>query len=83
MIVELRILELREIERRRVFHEANAHPIREQIAEESLDKLRGAAQRITADGDRELESDEQRQAVPVGTGGTRANHLVDNQLADP
>ena len=33
VIVELRVLELREVERRRVLHEANAHAVREKIAE--------------------------------------------------
>jgi len=38
MVVELRILELREIELCGVLHQLHAHPIREEISEQTLDQ---------------------------------------------
>ena len=38
MIVEIRILELREIELRRVLHELDAHHVGKEISEQALDQ---------------------------------------------
>jgi hypothetical protein len=38
MVVEFGILELREIELRRVLHQPHAHRVREEIAEQALDE---------------------------------------------
>ena len=83
MIVEFGVLELREVECGRVLHQSNAHAVREQVAEQAFDELRRAAKRVAADGDRELDSDEQRQIPPVGSIRPRPNDFVDDQLSDP
>src|SRR5689334_18931293 len=44
VVVELRVLELREVQRRRVLHEPDAHAVGEQIAEQTFDELRCAAE---------------------------------------
>jgi len=58
MIVELRILELVQVELRGVLHDLDADPIREQIGEQSFDETRRARQQLAADDDRHLERDE-------------------------
>ncbi len=63
MIVERRILELVQIERRRVLHDADADPIREQVAEQAFDKPGRAREELAASGDSHLERDEHPEVV--------------------
>jgi len=56
VIVELRVLELREVERGGVPHEAHAHAIGEQVAEQRLHERRGAREELTGDDDTELDA---------------------------
>ena len=49
LVVERGILELREVERRRVLHEPDARVIREQIAEQALDQRGRAREQLAAE----------------------------------
>ena len=61
VIVELRVLELMQIERGRVLHDADADAIREQVAEQSLDEGRRAREQLTADDGAHFDGDEHPQ----------------------
>ena len=63
LIVELRILELLQVERRGVLHDADADPIREQIAEQALDESRRAREQLADDDRSHLERDEHPQVA--------------------
>ena len=83
MVVELRVLELREVERRRVLHEPHAEPVAEQVTEQALDEARGAREQLARNDDRELESDEPGDGAPRSTIALRGDDAVDDELPDP
>src|SRR4051812_35432154 len=68
MIVKRRILELREIERRCVLHQLDAHVVRKQIAEQTLHQRRSAGEDLAREHDdyfqNEISPDRSQRAVP-------------------
>ena len=83
VVVELGILELREVERRGVLHEPHADAVGEEVAEQTFDEARRAREQLADDDDRELDRDEpatERQIAPVAL---RGDDAVDDQLPDP
>ena len=88
VIVNLGVLELRQIERRRMLHQAHADAVAEQVAEQALEQRREARQRFPHHGEAELQPDQAAQVPPVhGRAGRlrahRGNHAVNDQLPHP
>ena len=83
MIVELGILELREIERRGVLHEPHADPIAEPVAEHALDETRRPGQEFTDNDDCHLDRDEAPDRAPRCATPLRGDDAVDDELPDP
>ena len=84
LVVELRVLELLEIERRGVPHDADAHVVGEQVADQRFVVARGAGERVREQRDGQLEQHQLREPPPVRR--RRADvrhHAVDDELADP
>src|ERR1041385_7556005 len=88
MIVHFRVLELCEIQRGGVAHEAHALLVREQIAEQALNEGRQPGQSFSDHRDGELDAHESRQVSPVWYAaapyrrGARDDR-IDDELADP
>src|SRR6266487_1645951 len=88
VVVDLRVFELRQVERRRMLHQAHADAVAEQIAEQALEQGREARQRFPNHREAELQPDEAAQVPPVhgrprGMHADRGDHAVDDQLAHP
>ena len=84
VIVELRVLELLEIERRRMPHEPDAHAVGEEIAQQRLHERRCPREKFPADHHRELQRDDPPQRCQRRTWrGGEMHHLVDDELGDP
>ena len=84
VVVEVRVLELLEIQRRRVAHEAHADVVREQIPQQRLDQRRGAREQLSCDDDRQLERHDPPQVGERCPRSSRQQHdLIDDQLRGP
>src|ERR1700693_1050790 len=83
MIIELGILELREIEDRRVLHQSHAHRVGKQVAEEALDERRRARKDLADEHDTQLERDVAPHLCQAAVSAPRRYHRVDYQLPDP
>jgi hypothetical protein len=88
VIVGIRVLELGEVERRRVLHQAHADLVGEQVAEQTLEQGREPCKRFAHHGDAKLEAHEPAEVPPGGgvAGPRRGNggdDAVDDELADP
>jgi hypothetical protein len=86
VVVELGVLELLEVERGGVLHEAHAHPVAEHLSEQPLQERRRAAEQVAAEHDRDLEGDELPEAARVGGGEPLlrgGDHRVDDELPHP
>ena len=90
LVVELGVLELLQVERRRVAHELDAGLVGEEIAEQALEQRGEARQALAHQRDGELEREQLAQPGPVDARHAparrqpdRAHHLVHDQLADP
>jgi len=83
MIVELRVLELGEVEPRGVLHQPHAHPVGEQVAEQALDERRSTRQHLAEHDDADLDGDVTPQVVPVGCPRPRGQDSIYDELADP
>ena len=83
-VVEIRVLEVLEVEGGCVTHETNAHLVGEQVAEEALEEAGRSAHRLEHERQRELERDQREQASPIGIGGSDVGYdAVDDELGDP
>src|SRR4029079_3811993 len=58
VIVEVGVLELMQVERRRVLHDPNAHAIREQVAEQSLGEAGESGEQLVRDDAPHLEPEQ-------------------------
>src|SRR2546423_4047776 len=83
MIVELGILELREIELRGVLHQSHAHRVGEEVAEEALDEGRRASEYLAGQHDAELEREVAPHLSKAASAAPGRNYRVDYQLSDP
>jgi hypothetical protein len=83
VVVELRVLELRQVERGGVLHEPHRDAVREQVAQQALHEHGGAREHLPTDHDRELEEHEPREALPVGGRALRRLDEVDDELRHP
>src|SRR6185295_19666532 len=83
MIVELRILELRQIQLCRVLHQLDAHRVGEEIAEQAFDQGRGAGENFAGQYDQQLQREVAPDLVEISLPVPRCNHGVEYQLADP
>ena len=88
MVVGLRVLVLREVERRRVLHQPHADPVGEQIAEQALEEGREAGEPLASDRDAELQRHEPAQVPPLDHATRlpyphRGDDPIDDQLTDP
>jgi hypothetical protein len=83
VVIEGGVLELCEVEGRRVLHEPNADVIREEVAEQTLDECRAPREHLAAEDDGQLERDQppERRQVALATLGR--DHGVDDELAHP
>jgi len=83
-VVCRRVLELRQVERGGVTHEADAHGVREQVAEQRLDERRGTREEFAENDDPQLNDDHVPERREGATRCSRqAHHLVDDELRDP
>ncbi len=88
LVVDLRVLELLEVERRGVAHQLDAGAVGEEIAQQALEQRRHAAEAFAHERDAELQGEQLAEPHPGdGAAGTdhrdRLDHLVHDQLADP
>ena len=65
LVVQLGVLELLQVERRRVAHQLDARLVGEEIAEQALEQRRDARQSLAHEGDGELDGQQLDQADPV------------------
>ncbi len=81
VIVERRIFELGEVQRRGMAHQPFADVVREEIAQQRFDECRRAREELPAECDRHLDRDitpEYRDRPPA-----RVLDHIDDELADP
>jgi hypothetical protein len=84
LVVEVGVLELVEVERRGVAHQAHARHVREEVAEQTLDERGGAGQRLAHDREHDFDRHEPPQPREVCFGrAPERHHLVNDELADP
>ena len=83
VVVEGRILELRQVERRRVLHQPHRRLDREQVGELSVDEHRGAGEQLAKDDDADLEADQRQDGAPASSRALGLHDTVDDQLRDP
>ena len=88
LVVDLRVLELLQVERRGVPHQLDAGAVGEEIAQQALEQRREPGQPLAHQRDRELERQQLAEPRPVHRAAAarhadRAHHLVHDQLADP
>ncbi len=93
-VLQLAVLEVLEIERRGVLHQAHAGGIREALRQQRIDQRHGAAEHVGEHGQPELQDEQpdervEQPGVVPGAQALRwarqpgkADHLVDDQLAD-
>ena len=65
LVVECGVLELIQVERRRVLHQTHACIVREEFAEQALDQHRGPREHLAHEHDADLERDELPQPREV------------------
>jgi hypothetical protein len=94
LVLHVAVLEVLEVERRRVLHQAQAGLVAEAFREQRVDQRDGAAQHVGQHRQRELQREEPGDAVeeaelpPFAQVVRRVrradeqHHLVDDQLAD-
>ena len=83
VIVELGILELREIEPRGVLHQPDAHRVGKQITEQALDQRRRAGEDLADQHDAELEREVAPHLAQASVPALRRYDRVEYQLSDP
>ncbi len=64
LVVDLRVLELLQVEIGGVLHELHAGPVGEQVSQEALEQGRYSAQSFAHQGDAELDADQDRETAP-------------------
>ncbi len=88
LVVDLRVLELLQVERRGVLHQLDAGPVGEEVAQETLQQGGDPAQPLAHHRDRQLDPDQHGQPLPghrpaAAVQGDGVDHLVHDELADP
>jgi hypothetical protein len=84
LVVEVRVLELLQVQGRRVAHDAHTECVGEEVADEGFVVARRAGEPVGEQRHRQLEQDEPGQVAPVRRGRADVgDHAVDNELADP
>jgi hypothetical protein len=84
VVVELGVLELRQVERGRVLHEPHARAVAEAVGEQALDERRRAGERLAGDDDPQLEQHEPPEPGPRAGAALRGRHHgVDDELPHP
>jgi hypothetical protein len=88
LVVQLGVLELLQVERRRVAHQLHAGAIGEEVAEQALQQRRHPGETLAHHGDAQLARQQLAQPGPGHDAarcrqGDRVHHLVYDQLADP
>jgi hypothetical protein len=93
-VLQLAVLEVLEVERRRVLHQADAGRVREALGQEAVDERDDAAHHVRQHGEGQLQREQGQQVVdeparepaaerPARVAGAgQADDLVDDQLAD-
>ena len=93
-VLQVGVLEVLEVQRRRMLHQAQARLVAEFLRQQRIDQRHGAPHQVGADRQCEFEGDqagEPRQRtveheMPADAGGAvrrdQAHHLVDDELAD-
>ncbi len=88
LIVDFGVLELLQVERRRMLHQLNAGAIGEEVAQETLQQRRHPAQPFADQGDRQLDPDQEAEPGPGDWPAAvvqvdRVDHPVHDELPDP
>jgi hypothetical protein len=83
LVVERRVLELREVERGGVLHEAHARRVGEAVAQQALEQRRRAGEQVAAHHQGDLERHEAPEPPGVAAAALRRDHRVDDELPDP
>ncbi len=72
LVVHLGVLELLEVEHRRMTHQLDAGAVGEEIAEEALEQRRDPGQSLTGQGNRHFDREQLDESRPVdGRAGAR------------
>ncbi len=85
-VVDLRVLQLLEVQRGGVAHQPHAGVVGEPVAQKTLEQPSRPAQHRAGQGDSQLRAQQRRQPAPVGIpigAGHRRHHLVNYQFPDP
>ena len=83
LVVELGVLEVRQLQRQRFFQDHDVDALAEQGAQQRLARRNAALAAATSDDDARFEHDQPQHALRVGVRRVHGgDHAVDNQLAD-
>jgi hypothetical protein len=82
VVVRRGVLELGEVQGRRVDHESDAHEIGKEVAEQRFDQRGRTGEELTSENDRYFQGDVAPQAANAGSAGS-ADDGVDDELSDP
>ena len=75
LVVEVRILEVSQVEGRRVAHEAHRHLVGEKVAEQAFEQAGEAAEDVRRQRDPQLEQHQADQQAPSPAPGSRCWRL--------
>ena len=84
VVVELRVLEVLQVERGGVLHQPHAHAVAEKVAEQRLHERRRPLHEVEDERQGQLESHQPRQPTPVRVRRTEVrHHRIDDELPHP